>query len=293
MITAERIVHITTTNSTGPSRMAVHCWGPESGQPLLYIHGLTGNGLEFAYAARALGALGYHVIAPDMPGRGLSDDLKNPEDYRYQQYLIDINTVLDSFGYTAPLSVDWVGTSMGGLIGFRAAAAPQSRVRRLVLNDIGPEVPVDALDFIRSVLKITYIFDTQDALAAFMRQTREFGFGPMDDAAWNHYALAYSRPRHDGRVMYAYDPRIDIMFDREPCGEIPLWSSWDALTIPVLTLRGAKSLVFPASIADMMKTRGPGPTMELVTFDDCGHVPPLVNDDQINVLTAWLKPATA
>lgn len=293
MITADRIVHTTTTNSTGPSRIAVHCWGDESGQPLLYIHGLTGNGLEFAYAARALSDLGYHVIAPDMPGRGLSDDLKNPEDYCYKQYLYDIDNVLNHFEIIKPQSVDWVGTSMGGLLGLRAAALPNSRVRRLVLNDIGPDVPTADLDFIRSVLKITYIFDTQESLAGFMRQTREYGFGPMDDAAWAHYADAYSRPRHDGRVMYAYDPRLDIMFDREPCGELPLWPCWDMIKVPVLALRGGKSTLFPASVLEAMTTRGPGATLQSVVFPECGHVPPLTTSPQIAALTDWLKPATA
>ena len=81
-----------------------------------------------------------------MPGRGESDWLADPNDYVFTTYL---TTLIALIARSGAESVDWVGTSMGGLLGIVAAAQPKSPVARLVVNDVGPVIEPAALARIR------------------------------------------------------------------------------------------------------------------------------------------------
>ena len=91
----------------------------------------------------------HRVICPDVAGRGLSDWLADPADYALPNYVRDMAALLAHAGAER---VDWIGTSMGGLIGMMLAAMPGTPLRRLVLNDIGPWIPRSALKRIAEYL---------------------------------------------------------------------------------------------------------------------------------------------
>jgi len=226
-----------------------------------------------------------------MPGRGKSGFLDNFEDYRYLQYLHDLHAVMLFFAMTPDRPVDWIGTSMGGLIGIRMAAMEGHPLRCLVLNDIGPFVPEDQLNLIKGYLRQDYRFGTFADLKSYMKETRKEGFGDMSDPDWDWMARHSSRQNPDGSWTFHYDPKISRMFDREPIGETEdLWAFWDRIDIPVLVLRGERSTLFPASVMAEMTRRGPGKKglMECQTIPGCGHVPPLIADDQIEMIRSWL-----
>ena len=121
---------------------------------LVCVHGLTRNGKDFDAIAEALSAH-YRVICPDMPGRGRSDKLKAAADYAYPTYLSDAAALLARLDVD---SVDWVGTSMGGLIGMMLAAQPGNPIRKLVLNDIGPFLSKVGLERIGDMSGLTRPF---------------------------------------------------------------------------------------------------------------------------------------
>ena len=277
--------------STGFHRIVYSDWGPEDGDPVVCVHGLTGNGHDFEYLARELAEQGYRVICIDMPGRGRSDFLGNPGDYNFTQYVHDIAALLASAGIEKPRSADWIGTSMGGLLGIRLAGLPNSPVRRMILNDVGPAVPQDALNFIRSYIGQTYAFKSIEEFEKRLRETRGLTYGPLTDEQWRFMAEHNARPLPDGQITYSYDPAIADVFTDEPLGDADLWDFWALTDIPVLAIRGAQSMVFPANVLAEMAARKPGAALEYHVYEDCGHVPSLMAPAHIELIKGWLKTA--
>ncbi len=127
---------------------------------LVCIHGLSRNARDFDAIAAAL-SRHYRVICPDMPGRGRSDWLANPAEYSFPLYLADCAALIARLDVE---NVDWIGTSMGALIGMMLAAQRSSPIRKLVLNDAGAFVSGEGLNRIGGYLgnQATFEFDRGD-----------------------------------------------------------------------------------------------------------------------------------
>jgi pimeloyl-ACP methyl ester carboxylesterase len=257
-------------------------WGaPDAARTVICVHGLTRNGRDFDHLASVLQEHA-RVICPDMAGRGLSDPLRDPEQYALPTY---IGHMLQLVVKLELGLVDWVGTSMGGLIGMGLAASEASPVRRLVLNDIGPFIPKAALGRINTYLGMDLRFDTLEQLEAHLREVHA-GFGPLSDAEWRHLAEHSARRRADGSFGLNYDQRLGEPMKRGPIEDVDLWPVWDQIKCPVLVLRGAASDLLLAETAEEMTRRGPA--AEIVEIDGTGHAPALMARDQIEIVREWL-----
>jgi pimeloyl-ACP methyl ester carboxylesterase len=267
----------------GPSgfhRLVYAEWGAATApRTLICVHGLTRNGRDFDRLAAALSEK-YRVICPDVPGRGRSDWLPAAE-YTYPQYLADMTVLIARLGAG---DVDWLGTSMGGLIGMMLAASANSPVRRLILNDIGPFIPKAALARIGDYVGKDPHFASLDELEAYLRKIHA-PFGPMTDQDWRHLALQGYRRRENGGFGLAYDPGIAAGFLAVK-EDVDLWAVWDKVTCPVLVLRGANSDVLTAATAKEMQKRGP--KTKVIDCVGAGHAPGLVTEDQIAAIRDWL-----
>lgn len=264
-------------------RLAYRDYGDKGARPVVCIHGLTGNGSDFDAMSFALADQGYRFISLDLPGRGHSDFLDDPALYNYEIYKTDILALLN---YLELEAVDWLGVSLGGLLGIWLAAEDNSPIRRMIINDVGPEVPQAALDFIAHVISERYEFENVDELEQRMRQTRGLTWGPMSDDGWAHMAHHNQRTLENGNISYAYDPRIAEIFKTQPIGAVDLWPCWKKIKQPTLLLHGLKSVILtPALVVKMLNTK---PDMGVYTFKDCGHVPSLTTPSQIEVIKEWL-----
>ncbi len=266
----------------GFHRMAYTAWGDgEAASNVICVHGLTRNGRDFDRLAAVL-AETRRVVCPDVVGRGKSDWLRDPEQYQIPQYIADMAALIARMDVGW---VDWVGTSMGGLIGMALAATPKTPIRRLVLNDVGPFVPKAALQCIGEYCGKAPYFDDLTGLQQYLRIVHA-PFGPLSEAQWRHLA------EHGGRVddkglTLAYDPGIGVPFDRpEDLTDIDLWAVWDTIRCPVLVLRGAHSDLLSHETAQEMAARGPKATV--VEIAECGHAPALMAEDQIAIIDDWL-----
>jgi pimeloyl-ACP methyl ester carboxylesterase len=272
---------------SGAHRIYYSDWGPINGRPVICVHGLTGNGNDFDFIAEDLIEHDYRIIAVDLPGRGRSDFLKDPLDYNYDQYQRDLLGLLKHLNMDKPSCVDWLGVSLGGLLGIKMAATAGTSIGRLIINDVGPTVPKAALDFIHQVISKTYTFDTIAELELRMRSTRGLTWGPVTDEQWRHMAEHNARALDDGSITYAYDPNIAKVFESAPIGNVDLWLSWDEIKIPVLLIQGGMSMLLTREIIREMEKRGPD--FELAIFEDCGHVPSLMAPEQIEVVRQWFS----
>jgi pimeloyl-ACP methyl ester carboxylesterase len=254
---------------------------------VICVHGLTGRGRDFERLAPVLADAGYRVVCPDVVGRGDSDRLADPRGYELRQYVSDMQALLAHLGVSG---VDWIGTSMGGLIGMTLAATSPGAVRRLVLNDIGPFIPTAALQRLDSYAGSDPTFADLDEAEAYVR-LHYTPLGALSDERWRWMAESRTRPRAEGGYRLHYDPAVSVNLHATADRDADLWRFWDALQCPVLVLRGESSdLLLRETVAEMAK-RGPG--VELIEFEGCGHTPPLLERSQIDPVVAWLASASA
>lgn len=272
--------------ASGPAgihRITYMDWGDRSNPDILIcVHGLTRNSRDFDAISKVLSEE-YRVICMDVAGRGDSDWLVKPDEYGYPQYVADALALLDHLGCGR---VDWLGTSMGGILGMMIAAQPETPIRRLIVNDIGPFIPRSALKRISEYLSERPAFPTLAALEAHLRNIHA-SFGPLTNEQWHHLATHSARQIKPDHWDFKYDPAIAIPFTAIADQDIDLWEIWDAISCPTLMLRGAISDVLPGKIAEQAQKRGPKAT--LYQFDNIGHAPALMARGQIERIQNWLS----
>lgn len=257
-------------------------WGDPEKPALVMWHGLARTGRDFDEAAAALSE-DYFVLCPDTPGRGLSSWAREPEiDYSYRRFGEAALGLLDHYGIG---QLRWVGTSMGGLIGITlAAGALQGRITRLVVNDIGPDIPAEGAGRIVSYVGNPPVYDTIAELEAWLRRNYA-PFGDNSPAFWRRMADTSARRTDDGRITVHYDPAIVTQFTFHKA-DLDIWDKYDAVTVPTLLIRGETSDVLSKETAADMLRRGPKP--RLVTVAGCGHAPTLASGEQIALLRDFL-----
>ena len=228
-------------------------WGERGQRPLIMWHGLARTGRDFDDIAAEL-AGEYHIIVPGTIGRGLSQWSPLPEqEYCYDFYAALAKALLDELGFD---KVDWIGTSMGGGIAIRAGAGPlKGRIKRFVINDIGPEVASAAIERIRSYAGKPPRFDKVSDLEAYFRTVYK-PYGYQTDAQWRRMAETSARRLPDGGITTHYDPNMVMQFTHHP-GDNLQWAQWEKLDCEVLCLRGDESDLLTKDIAARMQSQGP------------------------------------
>ena len=257
-------------------------WGAGHDTVVVAWHGLARTGRDMDDIAGHL-AQRYRVICPDTIGRGLSQWSPLPD----QEYCLAFYTelavaLLDQLGIA---ECHWLGTSMGGAIGLHAAAGPlRGRIRRLVLNDIGPEVAPAAIARIRSYAGAPAAFDSVSQLETYFRTIYQ-PYGWLSDAQWRRLTETSLRRLPDGRVTPHYDPAMVRQFVAHP-NDHDQWPAWDSLELPVLVLRGAASDLLLPEVAEAMRHRGPRAVV--VTLPGCGHAPALNTPEHFALVERFL-----
>jgi pimeloyl-ACP methyl ester carboxylesterase len=255
-------------------------WGDAANpRVLVCVHGLTRNGRDFDHVARAL-ADAYRVVCPDMPGRGRSDWLRDPADYNYPVYTGDLTVLMARLGAE---NVDWLGTSMGGILGMMLAAMPGSPVRKLVMNDVGCMIPKAAIERIGRYLGKDPAYATIEALEADMRSASPFG--ELTPEQWRHLAITSSKQNEKGEWQFRYDPGIAVNFHAAPPADVDLRAFWSGIHGPVLVIRGEHSDLLLRETAQEMRRR---PRTELVEVPRTGHCPMLMDDMQVGAVRRFL-----
>lgn len=300
--------YVNCPDAAGGHRMAYWQWGqPDSGHVVLCVHGLTRQGRDFDTLAQALSEQAEHsaqkrggirVICPDVVGRGESDWLKDPMGYQVPAYAADMLALLAQLHVQSPITtLDWVGTSMGGLIGIVVCGQPDlpmpTPVRRLVLNDVGPAIEWKAIVRIGAYLGQSGQFATVQEAADAMWAISQ-SFGPHTPEQW----LALSRPMvkpslpaADSPWRMHYDPAIagpfKLMTDESARqDEAALWQLYDNIKAETLLIRGAHSDLLSVETAHLMTGRGP--RARLLEFEEVGHAPTLIAQDQVDAVSSFL-----
>ena len=266
----------------GFHRVAYTEWG-EADNPrvLICVHGLSRNSRDFDVLAEALQGR-YRVICPDIVGRGQSQWMSHPSDYSYPQYLADMNALIARVN---PGELHWAGTSMGGLIGMMLAGQPNTPIRRLVMNDVGPFIPKAALERLAQYVGRAPAMESLDDVEQYLRVVMA-PFGKLTDAQWHHMAEHSSKQSSNGNFLLHYDPAIADVFKGAPIQDINLWMFWQGVTCPVFVIRGAESdLLLAETVTQMKAGRSNVTSLEV---PNTGHAPALMDDAQVSAVRNFL-----
>lgn len=263
--------------------MHVTEWGDPSNAPLVMWHGLARTGRDFDELAAALSDT-YFVLCPDTIGRGLSSWSKDPQtEYCVAYYAGLAEGMLDFYNIE---NTAWLGTSMGGLIGMRIASSPHAnRITSLIINDIGPEIPQDAIDRILKYAGTSPEFETLHEAEEWLRAAY-LPFGPASEAFWRRMARSSVRRLENGMLTTHYDPKITIQFTASP-DELVTWDRFADITCPTHVIQGQTSDILPPPILNKMKEVLP--TMGVTTISDCGHAPTLSRHEDISLVRSILS----
>ncbi|WP_194723521.1 alpha/beta fold hydrolase [Noviherbaspirillum malthae] len=286
-MTQAQIKSVQCLSPSGLHRMAYKEWGdPANGKVLVCVHGVTRISDDFDRLAASLCAE-YRVVCPDVVGRGRSGRLKNPLHYQVPQYVSDMVTLLARLNAE---TVHWVGTSMGGLIGMSLASLPDSPIRRLVLNDVGPALNPEAIARIGQYIGQDVRFASFEEGARYIREI-SLPFGPHSEDEWRKLAADVLRQNEEGQWVRHYDLGVAEPFkaatpESAKQGEALLWMAYDAIACPTLLLRGEQSDLVSHETALAMASRGP--KAKLVELPGVGHAPTLMQEPQIRIVREFL-----
>ena len=268
----------------GLYRMAYREWGdPANPRVLVCVHGLTRNSLDFTHIANAL-ANEYRVVAPDVVGRGESDFHPEPMAYNTLTYAADMVTLLARLNVSA---ADWLGTSMGGLIGMLLASQANTPIRRLILNDVGPILSRDALQRIVNYVGVSHEFADIEAARRYARVIFA-PFALQSESDWELLMQHTFKPTLSGGLRFNYDPDIRKPVAQALLGpEVNLWPVYDRIKCPTLLVRGATSDLLSVETAAEMTRRGPQAMLKTVA--GVGHAPMFMTNDQIALVRDFLS----
>lgn len=276
-------------------------WGNSTPEfpTVICVHGYTRNGRDFDALAHYLGVKGRHVFCPDVVGRGDSSWFKQAHHYNFHQYVDDMNVLI---ARTRAQQIDWIGTSMGGMIGMMLAALPNSPIRRLILNDVGPQIPLHGLRKLAKYIGNDPDFKSIDeAKQHFKKNYAEFGV--LSEKQWDHFTEHSIEQRGANVFVTKADPAIKnpkstmqivSEFFHHPhkalegiLYDIDLWSVWKKIRCPVLVIHGVHSdLLTPGVIKKMCRTHAPTDVYEI---ENAGHAPALLEVADHEIITQWLN----
>jgi pimeloyl-ACP methyl ester carboxylesterase len=270
---------------SGFHRIAYTDWGPADAEnTVICVHGLTRQGRDFDYLARRLADAGMRVVCPDLVGRGRSGALSTAAEYVFPQYCSDMGALIASLHAKR---LHWVGTSLGGLIGMVLAASDDTPIEKLVINDIGPDVPFSATVRVSTRLALEpSSFATLEDAEAYTRKTYA-ACGPMSDADWRHMTIHSVRlDLERDRYVLLLDPSVRTAFNLFWYYRMSLWRYWRAIRAPLLLVHGDQSDFMPAGLVDDM--RRSQPQMLAYRVAGAGHMPSLMQPDQIEAVATFL-----
>ncbi|WP_371766520.1 alpha/beta fold hydrolase [Massilia sp.] len=277
------------SSPAGLHRMAYKEWGdPANTNVLVCVHGVTRVSDDFDALARAMSDR-YRVVCPDVVGRGRSGRLRDPALYVIPQYVADMVTLIARVT-AGDEGVAWFGTSMGGLVGIALASLPDSPIRRMVLNDIGPVLDPVALARIGDYIGQAIRFATFAEGAAYVRMVST-PFGPHSDAQWDKLARDVLVQQPGGQWALHYDLGLAQPFKamtpaKVAQDEAQLWAAYDAIRCPTLLVRGEHSDLLSRATAEEMTRRGPKPALREIA--GVGHAPTFLQPEQIAIAREFL-----
>ena len=251
-------------------------------EPVIAIGGLTNVAQRFDFLALDA-APALRVIGLDLAGRGGSGWLAEVSDYHLETYVEQLRQFMEHLELR---SCTLLGSSLGGSTAIRFAARYPEHVRRIVLNDSGPWIPVERRARRARAVARHYVFRSP---AEVFRRTgaAEKHAGPAPDAVLLHSAHHRTRwSDEDAGRIYRHDLRALLAYRAEARTSLDLWSDWDRVQCPVLLIHGMQSdATSDETIARMREHGG----LSVIHVPDTGHTPTLSDGPLSGDIVRWVN----
>jgi len=250
--------HMLTRKASGANAIKLRAWEwPGDAPATLLLHGIGNYGRYWDFFGDAVtGRL--RLVAADARGHGESG--KPSDGYAPQDFVADALAVLDALTIERAVIV---GHSMGGTHAIRLAAAHPDRVERLVVVDAGPEPMREGSERARRLsLDRPERFEYADEALAYLRRTSP---GYSEDVYANRMRWLFREDAGDVVWRSSRDALTSIMTG---AGRGDLWEALRAVRCPTVLVRGTRSNVLSADVAQrMIEALTNGRLIEL----DAGH----------------------
>lgn len=267
-------------------RISYSAWGnPDAEKVLFCVHGLNRNSRDFDFVAAKMITHDYYVIAPDLPGRGNSDYLNDPRGYSLECNIADLNALLCQLQIT---KFDFLGVSLGGILGMMLASLPQNKIRKLVLSDIGAEVEFAGIARIAGYSVQQPDFATYSEACEYLRSL-SLSDGIYQEEVWQHMFVNSFQKNHSGRFELKRDLRLATSLASTMNGSdnLEFWSFWERVIVPTLIIHGAHSDLL--STATLQKMQHQNPQTEILTVKDAGHSPYLYREEHLARIAQFIN----
>ena len=253
---------------------------------LICVHGITRNARDFEYLANVLSA-NYKIICPDIVGRGKSSWL---EDYKMYNYFTYCKSIIQLLNYLKIDKVNFLGTSMGGIIGMYLSSYFPNLINKLIINDIGPEIKTTALKKVSQHININPTFNTITEAEVYIKNLL-YNFGINKDHHWQHIVKHSITQHSDNTYSLAVDPKIAKAFDEEincikDTDTWNIWDIWEKIQSKTLVIRGSLSnILTKTTLNKMIQSKQ---HIDFIEYPNIGHAPALMDDNQIYDIQNWL-----
>ncbi|QXK91676.1 alpha/beta hydrolase [Neoehrlichia mikurensis] len=250
--------------------------------PLVCVHGIIRNCRDFDYLAISL-SKHCKVICPDIIGRGKSSWIKNLTLYNYSTYCKSIIYLLQHLKIN---KINFLGTSMGGIIGMYLAAYFPKLINSLILNDIGPFIDIVPLKKIAEYISNIPKFNNVSSAKHYL-QKMLYNFKITQKEHWDHI-VKYSIIKQQNDYIIAADPKISIAFNDtiKSIHNMNMWDVWKKIKSKTLVLRGSQSDILTRDTLKKMIELNP--ITDYIEYPNIGHNPSLMENYQIKDIQDWL-----
>jgi pimeloyl-ACP methyl ester carboxylesterase len=261
-----------------------HRHGPPDASLVLCVHGLSANLHSFDYLAERIVGPHRQVVAFDLRGRGRSQ-ITPPGSYGLVAHARDVLEVADLLGAER---FDYVGWSLGALIGITAAGVASERLNSLTLIDHANMEDCAAQAAVRNGLnRLDAVVDDP---ADYLNAVRSSGF----ITPWNEYwerAYRYELGRQGNRFSPVTD-RAACLEDLDHPDRAHVAPAWAKVTMPTLLLRATAPLGggLVVSDTDVMEFRQAAPRLRVLELDS-NHFGIMTDDRAVAAISELLTGA--
>ena len=251
--------------------------------PIICLPGLTRNCKDFHNFAQ-LFSNSRRIISIDMRGRGKSEYDKNLKNYwKPDVYMADIFSITSSLNIHKGI---YLGTSLGGLMAMQVALIRPSSVSGIILNDIGPDLPVNGVMNIHKNLKNRLEFDNWNDAKNFYEKKYNSYHPNFSSEQWLEQTKNTFKEENN-LIVSDYDIRI-ITGAVKTSQSNNLWELYSCINkIPTICLRGEFSDILMEDTFNKMKLEKKDLIQLIVK--NCGHNPQLDEPEVIEELKKFFK----
>jgi pimeloyl-ACP methyl ester carboxylesterase len=255
-------------------------WGPADAPIVLCCGGVANVATRFHYLASDL-ADRWRVICMDWVGRGRSAWLSAESDYSLGTYTEQLRQMIEHLGRPVTL----LGSSMGGSAAIDLIARHPGLVDRLILNDVGPQIPARRRRRRAEAIARHYVFRTPAELMRRVGASQK-NDGPASDEI--RFNLTFHQTRwsdEEGGRVYRHDVRAMQAYQMQAQHSLMQWRAWAKVHCRVLLLHG---LLSDALLATTIRRMTCGKRIAVVDVPATGHTPLLADRNQIATIRHWL-----